>query len=95
VSGIVPVARLQWSEPAEPNAQCHYTHCTAQTPFGRFLVTWKGWKEHDCPTIDETPWGEFGGAYFDLDEAKAEAEKMYAQRLMDACSQSLKQEPAP
>ncbi len=49
---------LTWSEVSPPNEDCHYTHTKAETPFGVFLLTWKGWKEHmDCG-FDETPWGE-------------------------------------
>ena len=49
--------RLTWSKPAPPNDQCGYTHTFAVTPFGRFLLTWKGWKESPDYGFDETPWG--------------------------------------
>lgn len=74
---------LEWTEPMQPNDECCYNHVTAQTPFGRFLITWKGWKEYDSPTIDETPWGEFGVAELDLQTAKAFAEAEYLKRVGD------------
>lgn len=76
--------KLKWSEPQDSNSECHYNHVTAETPFGNFLITWKGWKEDDHPTIDETPWGGWESAHCDLEEAKEEAEKKYFTRLNQA-----------
>lgn len=74
---------LEWSDAQPPNNTIHYNHVTAQTPLGRFLITWKGWKTFDCPTIEETPWGggEWGGAYSDLEDAKQAAEKHYKKKF--------------
>jgi len=77
--------KLKWSNVQLPNGNCPYTHVTAKTPLGNFLITWKGWKKSDCPTIDETPWGEWGGVFNDVEEAKVEGEKMYFERLEKAC----------
>ncbi len=49
---------LEWAAPSEPNDECHYNHPKAETPFGRFLLTWKGWKDSPEYGFDETPWGE-------------------------------------
>lgn len=49
---------LQWTENRPPCAGCPYDHCIAKTPFGRFLITWKSWKEYDSPTVDGTPWDD-------------------------------------
>lgn len=50
---------LNWSPITQPNDECPYTHVTAETMFGRFLLTWKGWKEQPLAgaSFDETPWG--------------------------------------
>jgi hypothetical protein len=72
---------LEWSDVKEPCEECRYHHVTAETPFGRFLITWKGWKQFDDPTIDETPWGGFGGVGPDLDDAKEIAESEYIKRV--------------
>ena len=86
-AGAEKDAALTWSDPAPPQKDGpHYDHVIAQTPFGRFLITWKGWKDYDCPTIDETPWGEWGGVGRDLDEAKQIAEAEYRKRLRAAMS---------
>jgi hypothetical protein len=49
------------------------------TPFGRILITWKGWKDDYYATIDEHP--VEGAAFADHDgtveSAKEEAEKRY------------------
>ncbi len=74
---------LKWTEPQQPNDEVCYNHVIAQTPFGRFLITWKGWKKYDSPTIDETPWGDFGGAESDVETAKALAETEYFKRVGD------------
>jgi hypothetical protein len=73
--------QLQWTEPAKPNEKCSYDHCTAQTPFGRFLITWKSWKEFDDYTIDETPWGDFFGSDSTLEEAKASCQRAFEERV--------------
>ena len=75
---------LRWTEPQPPNEEVSYDHCIAETPFGRFLITWKGWKEHDCPTIDETPWGDWGGAYGTVDDAKEAAQRKWEAKLKEA-----------
>lgn len=51
------IARLEWTDPTSPNNECHYNHCIADTPFGRFLLTRKGWKDDPGYGFDETPWG--------------------------------------
>ena len=36
---------LEWSPAAAPNEYCRYDHSFADTPFGRYQVEWKGWKD--------------------------------------------------
>ena len=74
---------IKWTEPQQPNSDIRYNHITAQTPFGRFVITWKGWKEYDSPTIDETPWGDFGGVGYDLEDAKIIAQTEYERRISE------------
>jgi hypothetical protein len=75
------VTLLAWSEVRAPNAECPYTHVVADSPFGRLLLTWRGWKEYDCPTLDESPWGATGYAGGDVEEAKRNVEAEFARRL--------------
>ena len=76
------VGPLAWTAERKPDGKCHYTHCIAETPFGRFLLTWKGWKDDIDPVADETPWGEFftpcAGT---VAEAQAACEREYARRV--------------
>lgn len=77
--------RLVWSAPAPPCEECRYDHASAETPFGPFLLTWKGWKEHDSPGFDKTPWGdvEYHG-WNTVEEAQAWAE-MEMERRINQC----------
>lgn len=80
-----PVGRLvslSWSEPAPPCKACPYDHTRAETPFGSFLLTWKGWKTEPWQdpqmSFDETPWGE--GVWGDWDTIE-EAQKWAAEEM--------------
>jgi hypothetical protein len=72
---------LRWTDNAPPSEDCRYDHCTAETPFGRFLISWKSWKQFDSPTVDETPWGDWYGAFDSVDEAKAACQEEMDKRL--------------
>lgn len=73
-----PFFRLKWSDPLPPTkGVCSYDHVTAETPFGGILITWKGWKEFDAPTVDEHPIPGFFYAGYDVDDAKQKAEEAY------------------
>jgi hypothetical protein len=72
---------LQWSENRPPCEECRYDHCTAETPFGGFLITWKSWKEYDSPTVDETPWGDSWQAFATVELAKAACQREFDARL--------------
>lgn len=80
-------SKLKWTEIRDPNNTAPYTHVLALTPFGRFLITWKGWKDNDSPTVDETPWGDWDSAHDDLEEAKEHCEKKYCEKLTEAMSE--------
>ena len=77
------IKSLVWTEEKKPNDEIRYNHVIAVTPFGRFLVTWKGWKKYDSPTIDETPWGGWGGVGVDLQAAKETAEEQYIKKISE------------
>lgn len=74
--------KLKWSEPSPPTSGCRYDHVTAETPFGRFLLTWKSWKEAPSYGFDETPWNdlEYHG-WQTIEEACAWAETELQSRL--------------
>ena len=76
---------LEWKEYA-PHQFCNYNHAIAETPFGDFLITWKGWKERPMFTVDETPWGDWIGPYSRLEIAKEECEYEFSKRVMDSLS---------
>jgi hypothetical protein len=73
--------RLCWTENMPPSESCRYDHCIAETPFGRFLITWKSWKEYNGLTVDETPWGDWCCAFDSIDEAKSACQQEFDQRL--------------
>ncbi len=49
---------LSWSEERQPCADCRYTHVVSETPLGKIVIEWKGWKDYDSPMCN-MPWGEF------------------------------------
>ena len=75
------LAILSWSEERQPCEECRYNHCIAETPFGRFLISWKGWKEHPAVTADETPFGDWFECWNSVEEAKSECQSEYNRRL--------------
>lgn len=75
---------LQWSETFPPNESVCYHHVIAETPFGRILITWKGWKERDNPTVDEHPVPGFFAVGDDVEDAKDLAECAYSEAV-DRC----------
>ena len=88
------VKPLEWSQEMPPNDDICYNHVVASTPFGRLVITWKGWKDYDSPTIDEAPWPDWWGCGQDLEEAKTLADTEYAKRVM-RCLQSSSEPNTP
>jgi hypothetical protein len=85
--------KLVWSENKRPKEGCRYDHCEAITPFGKFVITWKSWKEFDTPTIDECPWSLSDISidykqFRSVESAKEYAEKEYIKRLKIAIGYS-------
>jgi hypothetical protein len=76
------VKPLVWSENQNPNSECPYHHCTAQTPFGSFLLTWKGFKKYYFVTADETPWNEWFGSWDSVEMAKSACQAEYSRRVL-------------
>ena len=76
--------KLAWSENKKPNDSCHYDHCTAKTPFGNFLLTWKSHKADPNYGFDDIPWGEaeYEG-WTTIEEAKAWAEAKLLEKIKE------------
>jgi len=91
-------AILSWSEERQPCEECRYNHCIAETPFGRFLISWKGWKEHPAVTAvtaDETPFGGWFECWNSVEEAKSGCQSEYNRRLALVSLPQLQPEPRP
>jgi len=84
-------ATLNWSEDRQPCEECRYNHCVAETPFGRFVVSWKGWKDHSAVTVDEAPFGEWFECWDSVEKAKSACQAEYNRRLAAAVGSSLPQ----
>ena len=90
-----PVEPLQWCEERAPNDYCPYNHCIAETPFGRFVISWKGWKDYPDFVPEEQPWMDGSSeetwcpCWDTLEEAKAACEAEYRRRLMLALDEDL------
>lgn len=76
--------KLAWSEDKQPNEYCPYNHAVAQTPFGRILITWKGWKEDVGAYVEEFPGGYQGPYAPDVAQTKVEVEREW-ERLLRLC----------
>jgi hypothetical protein len=88
-------AILSWSEERQPCEECRYNHCIAETPFGRFLISWKGWEEHSAVTADETPFGDWFECWNSVEEAKSGCQSEYNRRLALVPLPQLQPEPHP
>ena len=77
--------KLIWSEEQQPNEHERYHHIISETPFGRFLITWKGWDDNwqSTITIDETPWGDCYLRSHDLKGFKKLCEYEMNKRLLE------------
>ena len=78
------VKPLKWTEERGLNSDIAYNHVISVTPFGRFVISWKGWKDNPTYCIEETPWLEYGGVANTLDDAKYKANCMLCERVL-AC----------
>jgi hypothetical protein len=88
------LVRLAWSAPAPPCEECRYDHTRAETPFGTFLLTWKGWKEYDSPGFDETPWGDvIYNGWNTVEEAQAWAESEMERRIKECLANENGEKP--
>jgi hypothetical protein len=70
---------IRWTD--EQDKSCMYTHLIGHTPFGRVLITWKGWKEHLDMALDESPWGASGYVGSTVEDAKSNVEAEFNKRI--------------
>lgn len=60
---------MKWTEPKPPTqAISNYDHVICETPLGKALIEWKGWKESDSYSL--TIGNDYIGEGDDLDDAK-------------------------
>jgi hypothetical protein len=88
-------AILSWSEERQPCEECRYNHCIAETPFGRFLISWGGWEEDTAVTADETPFSDWFERWNSVEEAKSGCQSEYNRRLALVPLPQLQPEPHP
>jgi len=86
----IAVKPLVWSPISKSNSDIPYDHTFAMTAFGRILITWKGWKDNDWPTIDECPGHDYlnVSAYSSVESAKDAAFAMYASRVFECLTRN-------
>ena len=60
--------------------QCGYNNWLGETPFGRILITWKGWKENQDASVDEFP-GDIPAIYGEPEGVKMLAELEFYRRI--------------
>lgn len=77
------VKALEWSPESKPNGYCSYNHTYADTPFGRYQIEWKGWK--DRPSFSLDLGNESVSCWADtIDDARRIAQADYAARIRSA-----------
>ncbi len=81
------VKPIEWTEPADPNSECCYTHVHGTCPMGEFLITWKGWKEDPSHSIDQSPFSGWTCWGYDLQGTKDEAQKELERRISECLIQ--------
>lgn len=82
---------LEWSEEFLPNKDCNYNHVIAKSPFGRFCIKWKSWKESTMFTLENSFLTDDFTDCATLREAKECAQTNYLDMLM----KTLAPQPAP
>jgi hypothetical protein len=85
----LPDGTIRWS--LDGDEACGYNNWLGETPFGRILITWKGWKEYHDACVDEFPGGF--QAYGGPNDVKAACEREFtptrcAPTLQRVCWQS-------
>lgn len=82
---------MKWTEPKSPTKGIsNYDHVMCETPLGKCLIEWKGWKESDNYSV--TIGDEYVGDGFDLDEAKKIAKEFLIKKHFEL-SQLLVERP--
>ena len=60
---------MNWTEPKPPTREVSfYDHTICETPLGKCLIEWKGWKESDSYSVNIG--NEYIGEGYDLEDAK-------------------------
>ena len=77
------IKNIVWGEAKSPNNKCSYDHCVGKSPLGKWLITWKSWKEQKSFDIDESPFGYVGGYGDTLEEAQQIAQKEFEQKILN------------
>ncbi|WP_192248484.1 hypothetical protein [Mesorhizobium caraganae] len=82
---MIEVRQLQWSDPAPPTEGiCSYDHCFAKTPFGKYQIEWKSWKDYPG-YVTYGPSNEFDEPVFytsdTLEEAKQVSQNDFINRV--------------
>ena len=59
-----------------------YDHSIAETPFGRFVIAWKSWKEFDSYDTLESPFNDYLCVNeYSLEAAQKECERIYSEAI--------------
>ncbi len=66
----IKIIPINWSSIQLPNNECTYHHLIGECGLGKFLITWKGHKEHPRYDIEDSPVPFPYEVFYDLDDAK-------------------------
>jgi len=57
------IKQILWGEESKPNREVSYNYVIGKTPIGRYLITWKGWKENPTYCVDKSPFEDYCDIY--------------------------------
>ncbi len=81
---IMIVKQIDWSEELQPDKECMYNHVYGDTPLGRCVISWKGWKDQPRFEIEGDFFALGSMVYSCLETAKEEAQLIF-ESLVIAC----------
>lgn len=86
---------IEWCGPYSPSKKIPYDHLIGVTPIGKYVISWKSWKEYDYPTVDSTPFerDEFFGAFSSVAIAQLKCQGDFNARIESCIGDESEEEP--
>jgi len=86
------VKQLEWSAPKPKSLAIPAEHIEAESPFGKFTISWRPWRSVPV-CLEKTPWGGWHGVYDSIEKAKEAAQEAYCFRVLYCLKMERDDEP--